>query len=378
MIIEKLDAPVEGSLVPTVGGRYYTDPEVFAREQEHIFEQMWSCVVLGADLSKPGDWKVVTVGREQLIVTRNRRGQVRAFFNVCRHRGMRVCTEEHGSSRTLQCGYHAWTYDLDGTLVAAPNLTRMPDVDRQAYGLRPVHVREWLGYVWVCLADEPPSFEDTVLGEVVTRLGEVANLDNYHVEGLALGRRIRYDVAANWKLIIENFQECYHCATIHPELTAVLPEFADGYAAQAFVNHGAAFGDDVSGFTVDGSAGVATLPAIDPDQDRKYYAITIRPNVFVNMVPDHVIVHRMFPLAPDRTVVECDWLFAPDVVASGVDLTASVELFDRVNRQDFEACEHTQPAMSSRVYAQGGVLVPAEHHIADFHRWIEERIGADG
>lgn len=376
MIIDQLQEPVAGSLVPTLGGHHYTEPAIFALEQQHIIEPMWNCVARADDLPKAGSWKVITLGREQVILSRNRRGQIRGFYNVCRHRGMRVCTEESGTSRTLQCGYHAWTYDLDGRLIAAPNLTKMPDIDQDAYGLRTVHVREWLGYVWACLATEPPSFEDTVLGEVVTRLGEVHNLDNYGIADLALGKRISYDVAANWKLIIENFQECYHCATIHPELTEVLPEFADGWASQAFVNHGAEFGEGVQGFTVDGSAGVAALPTIAPDQDRKYYAITIRPNVFINLVPDHVIVHRMIPVAVDRTIVECDWLFLPEVVESGADVSASVELFHRVNSQDFEACEQTQPAMSSRVYADGGVLVPTEHHIADFHRWVGERIGA--
>ncbi len=180
---------------------------------------------------------------------------------------------------------------------------------------------------------------------------------------------------ANWKLIIENFMECYHCATIHPELTEVLPEFADGYAAQYFVGHGAEFGEDVQGFTVDGSEGLDRIPGISEDQDRRYYAITIRPQVFVNMVPDHVIVHRMYPLAADRTVVECDWLYLPSVVESGKDVSASVELFHRVNQQDFDACERCQPAMSSRIYAKGGVLVPSEHHIGEFHEWVQGLLG---
>jgi len=190
-----------------------------------------------------------------------------------------------------------------------------------------------------------------------------------------VGRRIVYDVKANWKLIIENFMECYHCATIHPELVEVLPEFRDGLAAQFFVGHGAEFGDDVQGFTVDGSAGVEHIPGVTEDQDRRYYAITVRPQVFVNLVPDHVIVHRMFPLAADHTIVECDWLFLPDVVASGKDLSRSVELFHRVNSQDFEACERCQPAMDSRVYRDGGVLVPSEHHIGEFHDWVKAKLG---
>jgi Rieske 2Fe-2S family protein len=366
---------VESSLIPTLAGRYYTDPEVFAAEQREVFEKMWFCAVRSSDLARWGQWQQVEVGRESLLVIRGRDGQLRAFLNVCRHRGAKLCTEERGEvKRNLQCPYHAWTYGLDGKLVAAPNLTKMPDIDRAEYGLVQVHLREWLGYAWVCLADEPPSFEADVLGAAVERLGDLESVDRYEVADLEVGRRIRYDVQANWKLIIENFMECYHCATIHPELTEVLPEFADGYAAQYYVGHGAEFGEEVAGFTVDGSEGFDKLPGVAEDQDRRYYAITIKPNVFVNLVPDHVIVHRMFPVAENRTVVECDWLYSKEVVASGRDVSRSVELFHRVNEQDFEACEQTQPAMSSRAYRDGGVLVPAEHHIGAFHDWLKERI----
>src|SRR5262249_108894 len=148
----------------------------------------------------------------------------------------------------------------------------------------------------------------------------------------------------------ENFMECYHCATIHPELTEVLPEFADGLAAQYFVGHGALFGQDVQGFTIDGSAGLDQIPGVTDEQDRRYYAITVRHNVFINLVPPPGTSPRRSPMGADRTVVECDWLSLPDVVEQGRDLDRSVELFHRVNSQDFEACERTQPAMSSRAY----------------------------
>ncbi|MEV6488132.1 aromatic ring-hydroxylating dioxygenase subunit alpha [Actinoplanes sp. NPDC051633] len=364
------------SLIPTLAGHYYTDSALFAAEQSTVFEAMWFCVVRGEDIATPGSFRTVDVGRESILVTRSSWGAARAFLNVCRHRGARLCDAAEGAvKRTFRCMYHAWAYDLDGKLVAAPNLVKMPDVDRVEYGLRRVHVREWLGYVWVCLADEPPSFADDVMGACVERLGDLASIERYRLEDLTVGRRIRYDVAANWKLVIENFMECYHCSTIHPELTHVLPEFAGGYAAQYYVGHGAEFGPGIEGFTVDGSAGQSTIGTIDAAQDRRYYAITIKPQVFINLVPDHAIVHRMFPLAADRTVIECDWLFTPEVVASGADLDPSVELFDRVNRQDFEACERCQPGMSSRAYRDGGVLVPSEHHIGAFHDWIRARIG---
>jgi glycine betaine catabolism A len=365
------------SLIPTLGGEYYTDPAIFRREQSQIFENMWFCAVRASDLATPGSFRSVQVGRESVLVVRGRDGRLRAFLNICRHRGAKLCTDETGEvKRAFQCPYHAWTYGLDGKLVAAPNLTSMPDIDRTEFGLVAMHLHEWLGYAWVCLADEPPSFAEQVQGAVTERLGTLEAIDAYEIDELQVGRRITYDVKANWKLIVENFMECYHCATIHPELTEVLPEFADGYAAQFFVGHGAEFGEEVKGFTVDGNEGFDKLPGVHDDQDRRYYAITVKPTVFINLVPDHIIFHRMFPVAEDRTIVECDWLYSKEVVSSGRDVSRSVELFHRVNQQDFDACERCQPAMDSRAYAKGGVLVPSEHHIGAFHDWVVSSIGS--
>jgi Rieske 2Fe-2S family protein len=281
--------------------------------------------------------------------------------------------------RSIRCTYHSWTYALDGKLIAAPNIASLTDetgaaIDRYRFGLIPVALTEWLGYAWVCLSDTPPPFEE-VIEETTVRLGDADVINRYGIGGLDVGHRVVYDVAANWKLIVENFMECYHCSSIHPELVGVLPEFAKGMAAQANVGLGAEFGSEVDGFTVDGSAGFDRLPGITDDQDRRYYAITVKPTVFINLVPDHIIFHRMFPMSASQTIVECDWLYTADVVSSGRDVSRSVELFHRVNEQDFEACERTQPSMSSRAYRQGGVLVPAEHHITEFHQWVVSRLG---
>jgi glycine betaine catabolism A len=361
------------SLRSTLTGPAYTDAAAFAREQEMIFERLWFCAARSAEIVQPGSFRVVPVGRESVLIIRGHDGALRAFLNVCRHRGSRLCAEESGQvRRNLRCGYHAWTYGLDGRLVAAPNLAKMADIDRDAYGLFRVGLREWLGYAWVCVADEPPSFEDTVIADVTGRLGDPAAIGRYRAERLAVGQRIIYQVAANWKLIIENFMECYHCATIHPELTGVLPEFAHGYSAQYYVGHGAAFADSAEAFTVTGDGGFGRLPGVSADEDRRYFAVTVRPQVFLNLVPDHVIVHRLSPLAADQTTVVCDWLFDAAVVEAGRNLAPSVELFDRVNRQDFRACELTQLSMGSRAYRDGGVLVPSEHHIGQFHAWVTQ------
>ena len=363
-----------GSLISTLPGNYYTDPTIFAMEQDKVFESMWFCAIRAAISTSPAPSRPFRSGGRACCLPG--RAKVKCGrTSTCAASWCALCTEESGEvKRAFQCPYHAWTYDLEGKLIAAPNLTKMPDIDRGEYGLRRIEVREWLGYVWVCLAETPPSFEDTVIKDVVDRLGSAEAIEHYEIADLSVGRRIRYDVKANWKLIIENFMECYHCATIHPELTEVLPEFADGLAAQYFVGHGAEFGKDIEGFTVDGSPGFTQLPTITEDQDRRYYAITVRPQVFVNLVPDHVIVHRMFPLAVDHTIVECDWLYLPAVVQAGKDISRSVELFHRVNQQDFEACQRCQPAMNSRVYHDGGVLVPSEHHIGTFHDWLRTTI----
>jgi len=182
---------ISESLVKTLPGSAYSDPELFSREQELIFERMWFCAASSADIAKAGSFRTLQVGRESILLTRSRKGEARGYFNVCRHRGAKLCTAESGEgARSFQCPYHAWTYDLEGKLIAAPNLTKMPDINRFDYGLRKVHVREWLGYVWVSLAEEPLSFEETVIGDVRTRLGDVESLEHYGVENLALGKRI--------------------------------------------------------------------------------------------------------------------------------------------------------------------------------------------
>jgi glycine betaine catabolism A len=368
------------ALQQTLAGDYYVSDMIFASEQERIFEDMWFCAVRSADLASPGKFRKVQVGRESVLLVRGRDGLLRAFLNVCRHRGAQLCTEAEGElKRSLRCPYHSWTYALDGKLMAAPNIASLTDetgaaIDRYKYGLVPVALTEWLGYAWVCLSDTPPPFEDVVV-DTTRILGGSDLINRYGIGGLDVGHRVVYDVAANWKLIVENFMECYHCSSIHPELVGVLPEFTKGVAAQANIGLGAVFGSGIAGFTVDGTAGFDRLPGITDDQDRRYYAITVKPTVFINLVPDHIIFHRMFPVSASRTIVECDWLYTADVVSSGRDVSHSVELFHRVNEQDFEACERTQPSMSSRAYRHGGVLVPAEHHITEFHEWVVSRLG---
>jgi Rieske 2Fe-2S family protein len=364
------------SLRPTLPGPDYVDPAIFAREQERIFAPGWSALAIATDLPRPGDWVTAALAGEQLLIVRQTDGSVRGFHNVCRHRGSTVCDGPAGSAgRTLRCPYHAWTYDLEGSLVGAPQLRAMPDVDRAGQGLVPVRTEVWSGLVWATLDPLAPAVADTIGLEVAERLGGPAAIGAWGMDRLVSGARRTYEVAANWKLLVENFMECYHCATIHPELTRTLPEFRTGRGTQNSELGAAVFAPDVEGFSLSGEHRHPRLPGLDVTHERQYRGMTLRPLTLVNLLPDHVIVHRIGPLAPDRTVVHCDWLFDPDVVAApGFDPDDTVALFDAVNRQDFEACERCQGNMGSVAFARGGVLVPSEHHLEAFHDWVRDAL----
>jgi len=364
-------APV---FLPTLPGRYYTDPAIFEAEKRNIFERQWQFVCRAEDVPAPGRFVRVTVGNENVIVVRGRDGELRAFLNVCRHRGSTLCLTDRGDvGRSIRCPYHSWTYRLDGSLMSAPNWKSMAVADKADFGLHPVHLGEWHGMVWLNLADDPVPLDDLVWPQLDFRLGgDRARFARYDMASLVVGRRIDYTVAANWKIIQENFQECYHCSAIHPELVDTLPAFRT-LALATYDTEGYVFAPDKASFSVTGTAVLPRLPGLEDRDDRKYYGMVLRPNCFLSLLPDHVIVHRFEPVGPELTTVVCEWLFPPSTVA-GYDLGDTVEFFHRVNEQDFAASEWCQPNMKSRAYAGGGVLVPTEQEIIGrwYYRWYRE------
>jgi glycine betaine catabolism A len=366
--------------LPTLPGRYYTDPAIFELEKRNIFEKQWLYVCRAEDVPAPGRFVRASVGDENVIVVRGRDRKLRAFLNVCRHRGAMLCLTDSGDvGRSIRCPYHSWSYRLDGSLISAPNWRSMATVDKADYSLHPVHLAEWHGLVWLNLAENPPLFDEQVWPQLDYRLGgDRAKFARYDLAGLVAGKRVDYTVAANWKIIQENFQECYHCATIHPELVDTLPQFRNlvGSADASYDTDGYHFAEDKASFSVSGDALLPRLPGLEDRDDRKYYGMVIRPNCFLSLLPDHVIVHRFEPVGPELTTVVCEWLFLPETVAAH-DLGDTVELFHRVNQQDFAASEWCQPNMRSRAYAGGGVLVPTEQEIIGrwYYRWYRESMG---
>ncbi|MGH2534685.1 MAG: aromatic ring-hydroxylating oxygenase subunit alpha [Thermomicrobiales bacterium] len=362
---------------PTLPGRYFYDPTLYEREQERIFSRMWVCVGRADAIPEAGDFLLADLGQESVLVVRGRDGAMSAFLNVCRHRGARLRTDPCGHiGGAIQCRYHAWSYGLDGRLLGAPNLAKDERLDRDAYGLFPVACHVWEGLIWLNLADDPAPLADQIEPPLVQRFGDLAIFHRYGVGELRVGRRIEYEVAANWKLVVENFMECYHCAPVHPELTRLLPAFRQGTSYQGIPGEGTAFAGDVEAFTLSGQGDRPRLPGLLPEDDRLYYGFVLWPNVFINLLPDHVILHTLQPLGPERSRVVCDWLFHPDDLARPTfDATGTVDIFDLVNRQDWEVCELAQLGMRSKAYARGGLYVDNERHIAAFRDLVLERLG---
>lgn len=376
-----LSSTPPSTLIPTLPGHAYTDPQVFAAEAQRIFSQEWVYVARVDELTGRGRVLRRRIGTETVIVLRDRAGGLRSFLNVCRHRGAQLClTDEAVVGNAIRCPYHAWTYAFDGRLVAAPNWKSMPEVDREQSGLIPVAVVEWAGLVWVNLTDDPPPLSAQLASQLDYRFGGQADrIDRWRIGDLVVGARKTYRVAANWKLIQENFQECYHCGTIHPELVDAIPTFASTERlAAGYQPDGYGFADGLDAFSITGQARYPLLPGLQPGDERRYFGMVLRPNCFLSLLPDHVIVHRFEPISPDTTLVECDWLFDREVAAApGFDPTETVEIFHRVNQQDFAAVEWCQPNMSSRAYRSGGVLVPLESETINdnYYRWYRSAMG---
>jgi Rieske 2Fe-2S family protein len=345
---------VLGEPARALPSRYYVDRAVYERERERLFYARWLCAGREEEWAEAGDFALRDVAGEGVIVVRDRAGEIRAFYNVCRHRGSVLCETAQGrfSRHGIRCPYHGWTYGLDGQLQGTPYMVRMPGFQKTEYPLYPVRTARWGGFVWLNLAADPPSLA-TELGGLWTYFAR------YDLDSLRRGHRIEYDVGANWKLVVENFGECYHCPTIHPELNRGTPYLGGGAARREGERawRGGAWMDLAEGFatlTVQGEPRRPFLPGLRPEDRRRVYYNTVYPNLFLSLHPDYVLTHTLWPLAPDRTRIVCEWLFAAETVtAEGFDPSDAVEFWDLTNRQDWHVCELTQRGNRSRAHVEG-------------------------
>jgi phenylpropionate dioxygenase-like ring-hydroxylating dioxygenase large terminal subunit len=362
-------------LEPALAREEYLGEAVWTRECDRIFGRTWCAVGREEDLAAAGAYLRIEVAGESILVTRDPSGALHAFFNVCRHRGAELvdsCGDSCGTfGNAIRCPYHAWTYALDGRLRRAPFLGAVSDTDAGAFALAAVSVDAWGGFVFVNLAPAP----DTTLLE---QLGEVpGRVTRYPLAEVRRGARVVYEVAANWKVLAENYNECYHCGPVHPELCELVPSFrragGDGLEWERGIPHR----EGAYTFTTTGTTSRAPFPDLDEDERVRHKGELAFPNLLLSLSCDHVASFVLTPRAPGHTTVEFDLLFHPDAIAAtGFDASDAFDLWDLTNRQDWAICESVQRGMASRGFTQGW-FAPMEDPSLDLSAWYQPRMRDD-
>jgi glycine betaine catabolism A len=346
------------SLLPAAA---YLDTDVFDWETEHFFDGGWMCVGRAAELPDIASQRAISVGSSSVLLSRGRDGVIRAFANICRHRGHELLPCGATATRAvIQCPYHAWSYELDGALRLAPHLGDR--IDPAEFGLVPVALEQWGGWLFVNLDGRAAPFADHV-GALP------AMLANWACDELVVGVSHHYELAANWKLAAENYHECYHCPLIHPELCRVTnSNSGDNFRTEpgSFVGGTMEIVDGASTMSFSGDLVGSVRPSLDEAQRRQVIYVHLFPNLLLSLHPDYVMTHRLQPLGPTSTSIECQWLFAPeDIARDGFAPSDGVDLWDLTNRQDWGAVESIQRSMASPLY-RPGVLAHSEDAVYQF------------
>src|SRR5437016_2813541 len=339
----------------TLSQRYFISPETFAEERDKIFSRHWVLVGHQTQIAQAGDYFTAAVAGESVVVVRDKRGDIHGFYNVCRHRGSQLIENRDGQlSAVIQCPYHAWTYALDGRLIGAPHMDEVPGFDRSNYGLHSANLALWEGFIFVNLADASTQRGDYMsLEEWFAPLA--GKFSQWNLPALRAAKRIEYDVRANWKLIFENYSECYHCAGVHPELSKISPSDS----AENDLTEGPFLGGFMriakgKSLTMSGNACALPVGDFGNEDFRFVFYYSIFPNMLLSLHPDYATVHKLQPQSPERTLILCEWFFHPEAFKrSDFDPDDAVGFWDMVNRQDWHVCELSQQGISSRAYEPG-------------------------
>ncbi len=376
---------------------FYSDPSIYELDMERIFMRRWLCVGHESRIPKSGDFFVHEIAGESLIIIRGADDEVRALVNVCRHRGSEVCYEKEGNAKVLVCPYHAWAYELDGSLRAARQMNEK--IDKSKFGLARIHLRVLEGLIFVCFADDPPKFDDA---EKTVR----ASLGHYDWSNAKVAHRGVYSVDANWKLAVENYFECYHCGPAHPEFSRhhstdkystpeakalregarvrakemgiEIPEVAHWpwpvapgeESANSF--HDAAYPGSVTG-SEDGQR-VAPLMGDFTDYDGGFSYVDVGPASSYLAYPDYGVIYLFIPRGVQKTDMEIIWLVDKDA-KEGVDyeLDRLIWMWDVTSIADKKIIDHNQKGVSSRFY-RPGPYSPMEAMPMDMTEWYLEQI----
>jgi phenylpropionate dioxygenase-like ring-hydroxylating dioxygenase large terminal subunit len=335
----------------TLPWTWYADPEILRREGERIFARTWQYVGHTDEVAAEGSFFASLAGQIPVVVTRARDGVLRAFVNVCRHRG-HVVASGSGQRETLQCPYHAWTYGLDGALRAAPRSDREPGFDFDDLGLREIGVDTWGPLVFVNPDLDAPPLADA-LGDVPARLAEILDIDS-----LEFRFRSEFEVDSNWKIACENFLECYHCPVAHPGFSAVVDVSPDAYRLESSGLTSTQLGplrENGDSFLANGEV------------PRSQFHF-LWPNFGLNVFPGqpNLSCGPIIPVGPERTARFLDYFFAPGAEQAWVDELIAFD--DEVGREDRALVEGAQRGVRSGALPEGRLLSESEQLVAHFQR----------
>ncbi len=375
----------QSTLQKSLPSFFYTSSEIFERERKLIFSREWFCAGREEELPAPGNHIVLEVAGESILAVRTASGVLRAYYNVCRHRGARLCATPSDSdwnvnltggvmsSGVIRCPYHQWTYNLDGELIAAPFLNAAEGFCREDFSLYPVGLDAWGGFFFLNLnpatASEKRSTVRAQLGPAFERTAR------YPLDALRTGHSISYAVAANWKVLMENYNECYHCGGVHPELCEIVPEFKQAGGSNLDWEKGIPHRQGAYTFTKTGTTNRAPFPGLSDEEKVRHKGELSFPNLMLSLASDHVAAFLLWPVAPNLTRVDCRFLFYPEeMVKPDFSPCDAVELWDLVNRQDWAICERVQKGISSRVH-KFGFYAPMEDPSLDIRNYVIERLG---
>ena len=355
----------------TLPARCYTDPAWFAAEMDRIFAGMWINVGRLDQVARRGEFVRRDIATASVLVLGDGQGGVRAFHNVCRHRGTRLCDAPDGTfGGSIQCPYHAWTYDLDGRLVGAPLMDHVEGFQRADYPLSGVAANVWDGHVFINLGEAPPSLWSQ-LGDLPARFAP------WQMHDLRVVRRTEYDVRANWKLIVQNYNECLHCPIIHPLLNQMHHYLgaANVPSTETYCGGAMGFKQGVETLSIDGRRRRAVLPGLGPDERAAVNYFAIYPNLLLTLHPDYMLTVTIWPQSPDRTRLVAEWHFHPDEIARpGFVYEDAVEFWDLTNREDWAISERSQQGIASRGYTPGPYS-GRETQLWEFDQFVLARVG---
>ncbi len=328
----------------------YTTAEAFAKEMSDIYEKRWCYVGRADQLTHIGDRLVANVGNESVIAVRNREGALRAYFNVCQHRGSQLCDASgSGHGAAITCPYHAWSYSLDGKLVGAIHHDK-ESFDRDVISLSPVKIDEWQGLLFVNL----DSNAEPLIDWFESLYSKPRDLEQFKIGTLKSVFTSTDDVQANWKVLVENYSECLHCSVVHPELCETVPVYKTGKTTQdERSDWGASLAEGKTAISFAQDENLPLIPSMEEMDDYSVFGAYVYPNMLIDVMPTCVAVSTYIPRSATHTTVVTDYLFPAEVAANPpVSLKPTLDFNEMVNTQDFAVSERVQRGVASKAFSQ--------------------------